>query len=138
MKRICMWQVCVLAGAAGVSALAQSDMEIGFVEEFAFATNREAAIKQLVPGTDDYYFYTCLQLQLSRQLEKVPPLLTQWVKTHGDTERVKMIRNRQALLTYRQNPQATLDHICNAEGITFNHARTQACLLYTSPSPRDS
>jgi hypothetical protein len=126
-----------MACAAGVGARAQQDMGIGFVEEFALATNREAAIQQLVPGTDDYYFYTCLQLQLAGKLEKVPPMIVKWAKTHGDTERVQLIRNRQALLTYRQNPQATLDHIRDLEGITFSHAREQAMQKNQFPARLD-
>lgn len=30
--------------------------EIGFVEDFALAPDRAAALKQLVPGTDEYYY----------------------------------------------------------------------------------
>ena len=85
MKTMTVWQVCAAACIAGACARAQQGAEIGFVEEFALSTNREAAIRQLVPGTDDYYFYTCLQLQNTGQLAKVDPLVTQWVKTHGET-----------------------------------------------------
>ncbi len=31
--------------------------EIGYVEEFALAKDRAEALKQLIPGTDDYYYY---------------------------------------------------------------------------------
>ena len=31
--------------------------DIGFVEDFALAKDRAAALKQLIPGTEDYYFY---------------------------------------------------------------------------------
>ena len=120
-----VWQAGLIACVAGTCAKAQS-AEIGFVEEFALATNRAAAIQQLVPGTDDYYFYTCLQWQNTGQLSKVGPLITQWVKTHGETAHAREIRHRQALLTYRQTPQATLDYIQRMEGLHFNHAREQA------------
>jgi hypothetical protein len=55
MQRTNVWLVGVVVGVAGVRAWAQTPTEIGFVEEFALATNRAAAIQQLVPGTDDYY-----------------------------------------------------------------------------------
>jgi hypothetical protein len=29
--------------------------EIGFVEDFALARDRAAALRQLIPGTEDYY-----------------------------------------------------------------------------------
>ena len=44
--------------------------EIGFVEDFALAPDRAAALKQLVPGTDDYYYYHALQLLNTQQFDK--------------------------------------------------------------------
>ncbi len=126
MKRMKAWHLLAVACVVGTEVRAQAGTEIGFVEEFALSSNREAAVRQLVPGTDDYYFYACLQAQNTGQLAKVEPLLTQWVKLHGETARASEIRNRQALLTYRQNPQATLDYIQHEEGLSFNHAREQA------------
>jgi tetratricopeptide (TPR) repeat protein len=35
---------------------------IGFEETFALASDRGAALDQLIPGTRDYYFYKCLHL----------------------------------------------------------------------------
>ena len=31
--------------------------EIGFVEEFALARDRAEALKKLIPGTENYYYY---------------------------------------------------------------------------------
>ena len=36
--------------------------EIRFVEDFVLARDRTKAIEQLIPGTEDYYFYQCLHL----------------------------------------------------------------------------
>ena len=44
--------------------------EIGFVENFALATDRSAALKQLVPGTDDYYYYNCVHAQNTGKLDR--------------------------------------------------------------------
>src|ERR1035437_1758665 len=74
--------------------------EIGFVEDFALAKDRAEALKQLVPGTEDYYYYTCLHYQLTGQLEKVEPMLKVWIERYKRTDRVVEIENRQALLNY--------------------------------------
>ena len=37
--------------------------ELGFVEDFALASDRDAVLKKLVPGTDDYYYYYCVHAQ---------------------------------------------------------------------------
>ena len=49
--------------------------EIGFVESFALAPDRQVALRQLTPGTEDYYYYHCLQLQHLEQFDRVEQLL---------------------------------------------------------------
>ena len=34
--------------------------EIDFVEDFSLAQDRSGPLKQLIPGTEDYYYYHCL------------------------------------------------------------------------------
>jgi len=99
--------------------------EIGFAEDFALAADREAALKQLVPGSEDYYFYHCLHLQNTEQFNKVAPLLKLWVERHGRTQRVQQIQHRQALLTYQQDSAGTLSYITRALGLRFDHSRRQ-------------
>jgi len=48
------WIALAFAGAA---------QEIGYIETFSLADDREAALKELVPGTDDYYYYHALHAQ---------------------------------------------------------------------------
>src|SRR5262245_38274523 len=36
--------------------------EISFVEDFALAPDRSVPLKQLVPGTEPYYYFHCLHL----------------------------------------------------------------------------
>ncbi|HLW68290.1 MAG TPA: hypothetical protein VKS79_23435, partial [Gemmataceae bacterium] len=43
--------VCLPATIAG---------EIGFIEDFALAKDREEALKKLIPGTEDYYYFHTL------------------------------------------------------------------------------
>ena len=97
--------------------------EIGFVEDFALAKDRAAALKLLIPGTEDHYYYTCLQLQHAGQFDKVPDVLKSWIARYDRTQRVIEIENRQALLTYDKNPQATLQLLIDRLGLHFNHQR---------------
>ncbi len=53
----------LLIGAVMLSGAAVSwGGEVEFVEDFALAQDREAALKQLIPGTEDYYYWNCLHL----------------------------------------------------------------------------
>ena len=52
------------------AAAADTDT-IGFVETFALAEDRAKALEQLIPGTEDYYFYHALHYQNTGQAEKL-------------------------------------------------------------------
>ena len=45
------------------SISANANEEIGFAERFALAEDRAEAIRELVPGTEEFYFYSSLLAQ---------------------------------------------------------------------------
>ncbi len=97
--------------------------EIGFIEDFSLAKDRTIPLKQLIPGTEAYYYYHCLHYQNNEQFDKVNEMLAAWIKRHKYTGLVNEIRYRQALLTYDKNPQQSLAFITNEMGLQFNHQR---------------
>ena len=97
--------------------------DLGFVEKFALATDREEALKLLIPGTRDYYYFHTLYAQTQNKRGEVQRLLGLWVKRHGRTSRVREIQNRQALLDYDANPAAALKHLQRELSLAFNHSR---------------
>ena len=97
--------------------------EIDFVEDFALAPDRGQALQQLIPGTEDYYYYRCLHYQNLQQYDQVEPLLTEWIDRHKVTPRVREIQHRQALLTYAQHPDKTLGYLRQQLGLRFDHQR---------------
>ncbi len=108
----------------GGGSMPQTDAaEIGFIEDFALAKNREQALAQLIPGTEDYYYFHALHYQQTEQFDKVGDLLTPWIKRHGRTGRVREIEHRQALLTYRRSPQESLDYLKRILNLRLNHQR---------------
>ncbi len=114
----------VLAMSIGLMAPhAGKAEEIGYIERFALAADRAEALKELVPGTEDYYYFHCLSYQETEQFAKVPAMLKLWVARHGETARVREIENRQALLTYQKSPEETLEFLRKRLNLTFNHQR---------------
>src|SRR4029079_19447868 len=97
--------------------------EIGFAEDFALAANRDDALKQLIPGTDDYYYYHAVHYQNSAQFDKVEDILKQWVLHHGENVRVSEIKNRQALMQFEKDPKKTFDFLKWRLGLNFDHQR---------------
>ena len=97
--------------------------DINFVEKFALGGDRKGALKLLIPGTVNYYYYHALDAQLRGDGAEVKRLVGLWIKRHGRTAGVKEILDRQALLDYGQNPAASLAHLRKELGLGFNHSR---------------
>ena len=97
--------------------------DINFNEDFALAKDRTTALKQLIPGTEDYYYYHCLHYLNTGQFEKIEGLTGPWHERHRQTPRLTEIQTRHALLTYEKSPQKTLTYIQNHLGLHFNHQK---------------
>jgi hypothetical protein len=97
--------------------------EVGFVEDFALAKDRAAALRQLIPGTEDYYYYHGLHYLQTEQYDKAEALTRPWLERYGQTARLTEIQTRHALLTYERNPQRTLDYLRARLGLRFDHQR---------------
>ncbi|MCE9566859.1 MAG: hypothetical protein K8U57_33050 [Planctomycetes bacterium] len=97
--------------------------DINFNEDFALAKDRNTALKQLIPGTEDYYYYHCLHYLNTGQFEKIDALIGPWHHRHNQTPRLTEIQTRQALLTYEKNPEKTLAYLTSRLGLQFNHQK---------------
>lgn len=100
-------------------------VEIGFDEKFTLAVDRSEPLKQLIPGTEDYYYYSCIYHQQLKDYSKVEEILKQWIKRYSYTTRVNEIINRQALITYSTNPQKAIKLIRERLNLHFNHQKKQ-------------
>jgi hypothetical protein len=99
--------------------------EIGYIETFSLATNREAALKELVPGTDEYFYFHALHAQNSGQSQKFLDVIERWKRERRGNINGQMreLLNRQALLDYAKEPQKSLDYLKKELNLHFNHAR---------------
>ena len=97
--------------------------EIGFVETFALAEDREAVLATLVPGTEEWFYFHALHRLNTERYGEIEPLLADWVKAHGETERVWEIRSRRALLTFAATPDATVAYLERRLGVSYPHER---------------
>ena len=126
---VCYSLLCISAASAA---------EIGFDEEFCLSDDRAEALKQLIPGTPDYYYYWCLYHQLRGEQDQLEKLLEQWIKRYGHTSQVEEIRNREALLNYGKDPGKAFDHIIRKLNLRFDHQKKQTVSKSTFPSILDS
>ena len=94
-----------------------------FLERFALAEDRDAVLKELIPGTQEYYYFHCLHHQNLQQYDRVESLLKKWIARYKRGGLINEIRYRQAVLTYDRNPQKSLEFIRAQCGLLFNHQR---------------
>jgi hypothetical protein len=126
MNRVRTWWPCAVLLALGggvVGTPTTRAADIGYIEDFALAKDRAAALKQLIPGTEDYYYFHCLHLLNSGQFEKIAALTAPWHERHGQTPRLTEIQIRAALLSYDKKPDQTLTFLRNHLGLTFDHQK---------------
>ncbi len=113
----------ILALVALSAALAAQGRPIGFAETYALAADRQAALANLIPGTDEHYHLTCRERLDARDFASVRRLLTPWIRAHGRNERVLQIENRLALLDFGDNPAAAFALLQERLGLQFAHQR---------------
>jgi len=101
---------------------ALADNEIGFIERFALAADREKALGELVPGSEEYYFFHALHFQNVRDTAQLNDILNQWRKrTPNENSQRRIIENREAIVNYERDPQATLKYLIERLGIRHDH-----------------
>lgn len=98
-------------------------MELEQLEALALAPNRADVLAQLIPGTEDYYFHHCLEHLHRGEFEQTQPLFDAWVKRHGETARVRELRDRHALLALASEPSKSREFLRRRLGLTFDHQR---------------
>ncbi|MDF1825154.1 MAG: hypothetical protein P1U68_10960 [Verrucomicrobiales bacterium] len=103
----------------------RANESFGFLERFALAEDRGSILRELVPGTEDYYYYSALLAQQEGRLDEVAGFLEPWIKRHGETVRVNEIRHRQALLSYSTDKEGSLAYLKRQLGLRFDHEQAK-------------
>lgn len=95
-------------------------MDLEQLEAFALG-DREAALAQLVPGTEDHDYHRALLLQERGQLADVDKLLDEWRTRHGYSDRRQRIERRQLLYRLGTLDQRALDQVRDELGVELDH-----------------
>ena len=123
-----------------ITALCCNAQEVGYVETFSLANDREASLRELVPGTDEYYFFHALQAQNMGVHKRFQEVMGRWQHDRDGrvTDSARELLNRQALLKYTQEPKETIDYLKRELGLTFGHARKTDERISHAPSVLDN
>ena len=110
---------------------------VGFEEDFALSPDRNATLSQLIPGTDDFYYYTALNEQNQGKLDDADATIKAWVKQLGRTARAQEMENRQALLKYPKAGKESLDYLTRILNLQFNHEKETLARQAALPTELD-
>jgi hypothetical protein len=113
--------VFVISAAGSTRCAAEP---IGWMERYALADDREAMLAELIPGTDDHYFYHCLHYQTVGDLERAESILADWLKEKKGqtTPLIQSMTDRQRLLTYGVSPERTIEYLVRRLGVQLQHS----------------
>ena len=91
-----------------------------FQEAFALG-DRAQALKELIPGTNDYYFYHALDAQHRRDNAGFDQLITDWAKQIRSSSQRDKLLLRQAVINFDKDPQGSVADLVNRLGLRFHH-----------------
>jgi len=113
--------------------------EISFLEDFSLPPDRSVALKTLIPGTQDYFYFHCLHLQNQRKYDEVDAVMERWLQTaKTQTMLYREIENRQVLLRYARRPMQTIEYLRNRLKPSLNHQRKNPAAKAQLPSTLDA
>lgn len=126
--------LCCLLWAAQPAWLPAQAID-GLLEPFALSEDRREVLDDLIPGTQEYFYYHCLHYQNQKMTAEARAILDAWQAKYGKTAAVESMRARQFLIAYDLHPQQTLDYLKRELGLNLHHptpARDRAAHLPTS------
>lgn len=112
--------------------------DTAFLEKFALSEDRGAVLRDLVPGTEDWFFFTALHYEQTGRGRELGTLLDDWAKQLPENSaRRDQMRLRQVLLNYATDPEGSLQWLRNHLGLKFDHEREMPEAQADLPSALD-
>lgn len=104
---------------------------VGFIEQWVLAKDRAATLSQLVPGTEDYFFFHALHYQQTSQTEKFKSTMQAWDQKFdptdndpfGSTSRYTTLKSRAVIIDYQKDPQGSIKKLSELLKLKLDHQR---------------
>ncbi len=96
-------------------------MDLEILEALALSEDRAAALRQLLPGSEDHDYYACLQAQHRGAFDEAQTILEAWPARHGTAQRYERMRVRQMLYRLGSTPDEVADQVRDHYGVQHWH-----------------
>lgn len=128
----------LIVSAALLLAFAASAMEVGWVEDYVLSQDRQAALGQLSPGSEEHRYWSCITLQHAGKLDEVDRVLADWRKQHRHSDLAQRIELRQAALRLGQDQGQALTVLCNTFSNGHHHQQPEREVTSHRPTMLDA
>ncbi|MBM3966653.1 MAG: hypothetical protein FJ308_16545, partial [Planctomycetes bacterium] len=128
----------IFAQPPGLGSVPRMSQPSSFWERFALADDRGALLTELIPDTEEYFYYHTLHAQNELRIADARGYLDGWIGKLGETGLAKQMLTRQMLLEYPKQGRATLDYLQREYGVQVSHPspqRDEAAELPTTLAP---
>jgi hypothetical protein len=110
-------------------------MDLELREALALSEDREVALAQLLPGSEDHDYYRCLNAQHAGKLDDADRILHAWPERHGQTDRYRQLGLRQLLLRVTSESAARFtDKVRDWFGVQHWHEAEVEAVESTRPT----
>lgn len=120
MAAFSLWLTC--SGGPVPAVFGQTS---NFAERFAVSADRGGLLAELIPGTEEYFFYHALHAQNEARVTDARGFVDAWIQRFGMTGGAKRMLTRQVLLEHSTNPAATAEYLTREFGIQTSHPAPQ-------------
>ncbi len=99
-------------------------VELDWLERYALSNNRESILRELIPGTEDYYRFHTLHYQTIGQLDLAQAMLDRWERDASASHNPYLVafRDRQMLIAFSKQPDRTFEYLKARLNIELHHA----------------
>ena len=115
----------LLTATLGFTQVPLYGEEIGFIENFALAKDRAQVLPQLIPDTEDYFYYHVLFYQSVGKVADAQAMLNSWVDKLGWSDLARRMEARQMMLTYSTNREQTIQYLISQLNANLAHTPPQ-------------
>ncbi|MGE0397717.1 MAG: hypothetical protein AB7T06_13430 [Kofleriaceae bacterium] len=98
-------------------------MDLELREALAFSEDRDAALGQLLPGSQDHDYFRCLRAQHRGDLAEADRIIAHWAKHHGQDNRYHRLQLRQWLYRSQKDFAKVADKLRDQFGVNHWHER---------------
>lgn len=112
---------------------------LGFLERFALSDQREQILAELIPNTNEFFYYSVLHSQNEARVQQARALLVEWIAKFGINNLTQRMETRQAILEFSSNPNAAAEFLQNQFRIETSHPapkRNEAAELPSKLDPK--